>query len=42
MSQNLSVKSFKLVKVISKFDESFIESYNEESDKAQFLEVAVQ
>ena len=33
MSQKLHVKNFKWVKDISKFDESFIKSYNEESDK---------
>ena len=30
------------VKNISEFDESFIKSYNEESDKGYFLEVVVQ
>ena len=42
MSQKLSVKNFKWVKDISEFDESFIESYKEESDKGYFLEVDVQ
>ena len=41
MSQNLPVKSFKWVKDISKFGETFIKSYNEESDKGYFLEVDV-
>ena len=42
MSQKLPVKNFKWVKDISKFDESFIESCNEESDKGYFLEVDIQ
>ena len=35
-------KNFKWVKNISKFDESFIKSYNEESDKGYFCEVDIQ
>ena len=33
MSQKMPVKNFKWVKDTSKFDKSFIKSYNEESDK---------
>ena len=39
MLQKLSVKNFKWVWDNSKFDESFIKRYNEESDKGYFLEV---
>ena len=42
MSQKLSVNYFKWVKHISKFDEIFITSYKEETDKGYFLEVDVQ
>ena len=42
MPQTLTVKNFKRVKDISKFDESFIKSYKEESDQGHFLEVGVQ
>ena len=42
MPQTLTVKNFKRVKDISKFDESFIKSYKEESDQRHFLEVGVQ
>ena len=42
MSQKLPEKNFKWVKDISKFDESFIKRYNEESDKGYFLEADVQ
>ena len=42
MSQKLLVNNFKWVKDISKFDEGFIKSYNEESDGEYFLDVAVQ
>ena len=42
MSQKLPVKNYKWVKNISKFCESFIKSYNEESDKRYFLEIDVQ
>ena len=42
MSQKLPVNDFKLVGDISEFDESFIKSYNKESDEGYFLEVDVQ
>ena len=42
MSQKLPVNNFKSVKDISTFDESFIKSYNEESNQGYFLEVDVQ
>ena len=42
MSQQLPSNNFKWIKDISKFHESFIKSYNEESDKGYFLEVDVQ
>ena len=42
MSQKFLIENFKWVKDISKFDESFVKSYNEESDKICFLEVDVQ
>ena len=42
ISQRLPVKRFKWVKDISKFDESFVASYNGESDKGYLLEVDVQ
>ena len=42
MSQNLPVNDFKWVEDISKFDERFIKSYNEESDEGYFVEVDVQ
>ena len=35
-------KNFKWVKNISKFDESFVKSYNEESDNGCFCEVDIQ
>ena len=38
MPQKLHVKNFKWVKYISKFDENFIKSYNDESNKKYFLE----
>ena len=41
MSQNFPVNNFKWVRNISKFDESFMKSYNEEIDKGYFLEVDV-
>ena len=37
VSQNLPVKTFKWVEDISEFDESFIKSYNEESNEGYFL-----
>ena len=39
MSQKLPVNDFKWVKEISKFHESFIKSYNEESGQGYILEV---
>ena len=33
MSQNLHVNDFNCTEDVSKFDESFIKSYNEESDE---------
>ena len=42
MSQKLPINSFKWVKDISKFDESFTKSYNEARDKGYFLQVDVQ
>ena len=42
MSQKLPVNDFQLVGDISEFDESFIKSYNKESDEGYFLEVDVQ
>ena len=42
MIQKLSVNSFKWVEKISKFNERFIKSYNENSDIGYFLEVDVE
>ena len=42
MSQKLSVNGLKWVKDLSKFNELFIKSYNEESDERNFLKVDVQ
>ena len=42
MSRKLSVNCFEWVEDISKFDESFIKSYNEESNEGYFLEFDVQ
>ena len=42
MSQKLTVTDFEWFEDISKTDKSFIESYNEESDKEYFLEVDIQ
>ena len=42
MSQKLPVNGFKCVEDISEFDESFIKSYNEESDEGYFLEVDIE
>ena len=42
MSQKLSVNGFKWVKSLSKFNEDFIENYDENSDKGYFLEVDVE
>ena len=41
MSQKLRVNDFKWVEDISKFDGSFIKSYNKERDEGYFLEVDV-
>ena len=41
MSQKLPVDGFKWVKDLSKFNESFIKNYDENSDKGYFLEVDV-
>ena len=41
MSQKLHGIDFKWVKDISKFNESFIKSSNEESDEGYFLEVDI-
>ena len=37
MSQKLSVNGFKQIKKLSKFDERFIKSYDENSDKECFF-----
>ena len=42
MSQKLPVNGFKWVEKLSKFNERFIKSYNENSDKGYFLEVDVE
>ena len=39
MSQKLPVNGFEWIKLLSKFDERFIKSYDENSDKGYFLEV---
>ena len=41
MSQELPVNDFKWVEVISELDESFINSYNEESHEGYFFEVDI-
>ena len=41
ISQNLSVNGFEWVHETSQFNESFIKSYNEESEEGYFLEVDV-
>ena len=41
MSQKLPVDGFKRVKDLSKFNESFIKNYDENSDKGYFIEVDV-
>ena len=40
-SKKLPIDSFKLVKDLTKFNESFIKNYDENSDKGYFLEVDV-
>ena len=42
MLQKLLVNGFKWVEKLSKFNERFIKSYNENSDKGYFLEVDVE
>ena len=42
MSQKLPVNGFEWIKLLSKFDERFIKSYDENSDKRYFLEVDVE
>ena len=42
MSKKLPVNDFKWLENISEFDESFIKSYNEESDERYFFEVDIQ
>ena len=42
MSQKLPVNDFEWIKDSSQFNEDFIKSYNEESNKGYFLEVNVQ
>ena len=42
MSQNILINNFKWVGDLAEFDESFIKSYNEKSDKWYFLEVDIQ
>ena len=42
VSQKLPMKGFKWVEDFAEFNESYIRSYNEESDNACFLEVDVQ
>ena len=42
ISQKLSLNDFKWVEHISKINEEFIKTYNDESDKGYFFEVDVQ
>ena len=42
MLQKLPVNSFEWIKDTSQFNEDFIKTFNEESDKEYFLEVNVQ
>ena len=42
MSQKLPVNGFKLEDDLSKFNERFIKSYNENSNKGYFLEVDIE
>ena len=42
MSQKLLVNGFKWIKKLSKFNESFIKDYDENSNKGYFLEVDVE
>ena len=42
MSQNLPVNDFEWVEKISKFDEGFMKSHNEEGGEGYFLKIDVQ
>ena len=42
MIQRLPVNGFKWVEKLSKFNEKFIKSYNDNSDKGYFLEVDIE
>ena len=42
MSQKLPVNGFKWVEDISEFNEDFVKSYNDDSEKGYFLEIDVQ
>ena len=42
MSQRLPLNKFEWIEDTSQFNEDFIKSYNEESNKGYFLEVDVQ
>ena len=42
MSQKLLVNGFKWIKKLSKFNESFIKDYDENSNKGYFFEVDVE
>ena len=42
MSQKLPINGFKWVEHLSKFNEKFIKSFNENSDREYFLEVDVE
>ena len=42
MSQKLPVNGFKWIKKLSKFNESFIKDYDENSNKGYFFEVDVE
>ena len=42
MLQKLTVNNFELIKYTCQFNEVFIKSYTEESDKGYYLEVNVQ
>ena len=42
LGEKLPVDGFKWVKILSKFNEGFIKSYDENSDKGCFLEVDVE
>ena len=42
MSRKLSVNGFKWINDLSKFNENFIKTYNENSDAEYFLEVDIE